>query len=144
MQTAATRAIENITKGFKGFAKPTAEAVKALVEERLKDFPATTVTPGPTHKGGKFCKKHWRLNILWKAGVPAEEFPTEKEALAAQDAYLSQNAKGIHGRTILLKDHLSEKAEADLRKDYAMKVGAQAESLAKATRSDALKALSRM
>lgn len=144
MQTAATRAIENIAKGFRGFTKPTAEIIEKLTLERLKDFPATTVTAGPSKKGGKFCKKHWLLNIHWKANVPSEEFPTEAEALAAQEAYLFQNAKGIKGRTLLLKDHLSEKVEVELRKEYAQKVEKQAESMVKATRSDALKALSRM
>jgi hypothetical protein len=144
MQTAATRAIENIAKGFRGFTKPTAEIVEKLVQERLKDFPATTVERGPTHKFGKFCKKHWVLNIHWKVGVPNYQFPTEAEALAAQDAYCEQNAPGIRARNLFLKDHLSEKVEAELRKDYAQKVERQAESMVKATRSDALKALSRM
>lgn len=153
MQTAVTRNIENIAKGFKGFTRPTAEAIEALALERLKEFPATSVEQGPSKKNGKFCKKHWLLNIHWKVTavsanewkpIPSEEFPTEAEALAAQEAYLSQNAKGIKVRTMLLMDGLRGDAKKDLWRDYEAKVRAQADSLAKVTRADAKKDLSRM
>lgn len=144
MQTAVTRNIENIAKGFKGFTKPTAEAVKALALEKLKQFPATTVEAGPSKIGGKFCKKHWVLAVHWKAGVPSEQFPTEDAARAAEEAYLSQNAKGIKGRTILLMDQLLEQAQTELWKDYEAKVSKQADSMARVTRASALKDLSRM
>ena len=153
MQTAATRNIENIAKGFKGFIRPTDEIIEQMALRRLSDFPATSVTAGPSKKGGKFCKKHWLLNIHWKVTavsanewkpIPSEEFPTEAEALAAQEAYLSQNAKGIKVRTMLLMDGLRGDAKKDLWRDYEAKVRAQADSLAKVTRADAKKDLSRM
>ena len=144
MQTSTTRAIENISKGFKGFSRPTADAIEKLALLKMEQFPATTVEAGPSKKNGKFCKKHWTLTVHWKLGVPVEEFPSEEIAKAAQEAYHSQNAKGIKARTMLLMDQLREQAQTELWKDYEAKVRAQADSLAKVTRADARKDLSRM
>ena len=153
MQTAATRNIENIAKGFKGFTRPTDEIIERMALRRLSDFPATSVTAGPSKKGGKFCKKHWLLNIHWKVKVlgptewealPSEEFPTEAEALAAQEAYLSQNATGIKVRTALLMDGLKAEAKQSLWDEYDRKVRSQSDALARATRANACRDLSRM
>lgn len=144
MQNTTTRTIENISKGFKGFSRPTADAIEKLALQKMEQFPVTTVEAGPSKKGGKFCKKHWTLTVHWKLGVPVEEFPTEEIAKAAQEAYLSQNAKGIKARTMLLMDQLREQAQTELWKDYEAKVSRQADSLAKVTRADARKELSRM
>lgn len=144
MQNTTTRAIENISNGFKGFSRPTADAIERLALEKLASFPTSTVEAGPSMKNGKFCKKHWTLTVHWKLGVPVEEFPSEEIAKAAQEAYHSQNAKGIQCRTALLMDQLREQAQTELWKDYEAKVRAQADSLAKVTRADAKKDLSRM
>lgn len=144
MQNTTTRAIENISKGFKGFSRPSADTIERLTLTKLEGFPCTSVAEGPSKKNGKFCKKHWTLTVHWKLGVPVEEFPSEEIAKAAQEAYLSQNAKGIKARTILLMDQLREQAQTELWKDYEAKVRAQADSLAKVTRADARKDLSRM
>lgn len=144
MQNTTTRTIENISKGFKGFSRPSADIIERLALTKLEGFPITSVEAGPSKKGGKFCKKHWTLTVHWKLGVPVEEFPSEEIAKAAQEAYLSQNAKGIKARTILLMDQLREQAQTELWKDYEAKVRAQADSLAKVTRADAKKDLSRM
>ena len=144
MQTSTTRAIENISKGFKGFSKPTAEAIEKLALLKMEQFPITSVEAGPSKKNGKFCKKHWTLTVHWKLGVPVEEFPSEEIARAAEEAYRSQNAKGIKVRTMLLMDQLREQAQTELWKDYEAKVRTQADSLAKVTRADAKKDLSRM
>ena len=144
MQNTTTSAIENISKGFKGFSRPTADDIEKLALQKMEQFPATTVEAGPSKKGGKFCKKHWTLTVHWKLGVPVEEFPSEEIAKAAQEAYHSQNAKGIKARTMLLMDQLREQAQTELWKDYEAKVRTQADSLAKVTRADAKKDLSRM
>jgi len=144
MQTSTTRAIENISKGFKGFSKPTAEAIEKLALLKMEQFPITSVEAGPSKKNGKFCKKHWTLTVHWKLGVPVEEFPSEEVARAAEEAYRIQNAKGIKARTMLLMDQLREQAQTELWRDYESKVRAQADSLAKVTRAAARKDLSRM
>jgi hypothetical protein len=144
MQTSTTRAIENISKGFKSFSRPSADAINALALEKLSSFPVSVVEAGPSKKNGKFCKKHWTLTIHWKLGAPVEEFPSEEIAKAAQEAYQIQNAKGIQCRTSLLLDQLREQAREELWRDYESKVCAQAGNLAKVTRADARKDLSRM
>ena len=121
-----------------------ADAIEKLALQKMEQFPATTVEVGPSKKGGKFCKKHWTLTVHWKLGVPVEEFPSEEIAKAAQEADHSQNAKGIKARTMLLMDQLREQAQTELWRDYESKVRAQADSLAKVTRADARKDLSRM
>lgn len=144
MQNTTTRAIENIAKGFKGFERPTSEAIEKLALLKMEQFPITTVEAGPSKKGGKFCKKHWTLTVHWKLGVPVEEFPSEEIAKAAQEAYHSQNAKGIKCRTMLLMDQLREQAKVELWGEYEGKVRRQADSMAKVTRADACRDLSRM
>lgn len=50
MQNTTTRAIENISKGFKGFSRPTSDAIEKLALQKMEQFPATTVEAGPYYK----------------------------------------------------------------------------------------------
>lgn len=144
MQTSTTRAIENIVKSFKGFQKPTAEAIQAIAEHQIRRFPITAIHDGPTRKDNKFCKRTWILKFPWKPSEEPSTFHSIEAALAASEAYHAQNAKAIACRGILLMDQLKAEVEAQLWKEYSEKVGAQGKAVARLAKSDALKDLSRL
>jgi hypothetical protein len=147
MSNATSRTIENLTKGFKTFSRPTSEMAQCLAKEMILDFPVTVVTEGPKRKGNKFCKRHWILSFPWKIEGKRDEpceFPTAELAEAAADAYKSQNAQAIACRTSLLMDQLRAEAISGLWRAYEAKVGKQAEAVANVTKADARRDLSRM
>jgi hypothetical protein len=144
MQTSTTRAIENIVKSFKGFQKPTSEAIRAIAEHQIRRFPITAIHDGPTRKNGKFCKPTWILKFPWKPSEEPSTFHSLEAALAASDAYHAQNIKAIACRNMLLMDQLKGEAEATLWREYTEKVGVQGNAVARLAKSDALKDLSRM
>lgn len=147
MSNATSRTIENLTKGFKTFSRPTDSMAESVASEMLKDFPVTQVTEGPKRKNNKFCKRHWILSFPWKIEGKRDEpceFPSAEEAEAAAEAYKIQNAQAIKCRTALLMDQLKAEALSGLWTAYEGKVGKQADALARVTRADALHDLSRM
>jgi hypothetical protein len=147
MSHATTRAIENLTKAFKTFTRPTVEMADHLVIDMIREFPITVVEEGPKKKAGKFCKRHWILSFPWKVEDKRDEpceFPTVEEANAAAEAYSIQNAAAIKCRTSLLMDQLRAEALRGLWDAYERKQIKQGEAIARVSRIDACKDLSRM
>lgn len=147
MQTSTTRAIENLTKSFKTFSRPTDAMVEEIAHLKMEEYPFTVVTEGPKRKNNKFCKVVWTLSFPWKSEKFRDQpcdFPTEADARAAESAYLAQHAATLKCRNALLLDSLRVSAKSELWEAYKRKVGRQAEAVARVTRADALKDLSRM